>query len=70
MEPQRPPLTKLKFIEPMYARLVKELPEGEEWLYEVKFDGTAVLRGMRGSNRPIGSLQDRFLRYRDRPRKR
>jgi hypothetical protein len=39
MEPQRPPLTKLKFIEPMYARLVSELPEGKEWIYQVKLDG-------------------------------
>jgi hypothetical protein len=22
----------------MYARLLNELPEGQEWLYEVKFD--------------------------------
>jgi hypothetical protein len=35
MKPQRP-FTKLKFIEPMYARLVNELPQGQEWLYEVK----------------------------------
>jgi bifunctional non-homologous end joining protein LigD len=31
------------FIEPMYARLVNELPEGKEWLYEVKFDGYRCL---------------------------
>ena len=29
----------LRFIEPMYARLVQKVPEGNEWLYEVKFDG-------------------------------
>lgn len=45
MKPQGPPLTKLKFIEPMYARLVNELPEGKEWLYEVKFDGYRCLAG-------------------------
>jgi bifunctional non-homologous end joining protein LigD len=27
------------FIEPMAAQLVKKLPEGDEWLYEVKLDG-------------------------------
>ena len=32
-------------MEPMYARLVKELPEGKEWLYEVKFDGYRCLAG-------------------------
>jgi hypothetical protein len=45
MKPQAPPLTKLKFIEPMYARLVNELPQGQEWLYEVKFDGYGCLAG-------------------------
>jgi bifunctional non-homologous end joining protein LigD len=29
----------------MYARLVQQLPEGEEWLYEVKFDGYRCLAG-------------------------
>jgi DNA ligase D-like protein (predicted ligase) len=29
----------------MYARLVSELPEGKEWLYEVKFDGYRCLAG-------------------------
>jgi DNA ligase D-like protein (predicted ligase) len=33
------------FIEPMYARLVNELPDGKEWLYEVKFDGYRCLAG-------------------------
>lgn len=45
MKSQRPPLTTPKFIEPMYARLVNELPEGKEWLYEVKFDGYRCLAG-------------------------
>jgi len=29
----------VKFVEPMYARLVNELSAGQEWLYEVKSDG-------------------------------
>src|SRR4029453_7749222 len=45
MKSQSPPLRKLKFIEPMYARLVNELPERKEWLYEVKFDGYRCLAG-------------------------
>jgi ATP-dependent DNA ligase len=45
MKLQRPPLTQLKFIEPMYATLVHKLPEGKEWLYEVKFDGYHCLAG-------------------------
>jgi ATP-dependent DNA ligase len=48
MKPQKAPLTKVKFIEPMYARLVSELPEGKEWLYEVKFDGYRCLAGRDG----------------------
>jgi len=27
------------FITPMAAQVVKELPQGNEWIYEVKFDG-------------------------------
>jgi DNA ligase D-like protein (predicted ligase) len=42
------PPVKIRFIEPMYARLVNELPQGQEWLYEVKFDGYRCLAG-RGS---------------------
>jgi DNA ligase D-like protein (predicted ligase) len=37
--------SKLTFIEPMYARSVQNLPKGEEWLYEVKFDGYRCLAG-------------------------
>jgi ATP-dependent DNA ligase len=43
MKSQRPPLAKLKFIEQMYARLVNDLPEGKDWLYEAKFDGYRCL---------------------------
>jgi bifunctional non-homologous end joining protein LigD len=28
-----------RFVEPMLSLAVTELPEGPEWLYEVKFDG-------------------------------
>jgi bifunctional non-homologous end joining protein LigD len=45
MKPQRPPHIKLKFIEPMYALAVQTVPEGKEWLYEVKFDGYRCLAG-------------------------
>ena len=40
MKPKSGTDTKLKFIKPMYARLVDELPQGQDWLYEVKFDGS------------------------------
>jgi bifunctional non-homologous end joining protein LigD len=29
----------------MYARAVQQLPEGKDWLYEVKFDGYRCLAG-------------------------
>lgn len=45
MKLQSLPSTKLKFIEPMYARLVNELPEGKDWPYEVKLDGYRCLAG-------------------------
>jgi bifunctional non-homologous end joining protein LigD len=41
------PPAKPRFIEPMYALAVKNLPDGEEWLYEVKFDGYRCLAGRR-----------------------
>ena len=36
---------RLQFVEPMYARGVQQLPEGKDWLYEVKFDGYRCLAG-------------------------
>lgn len=33
------PPGKLAFIEPMKCRLLEKLPEGEQWVYEIKFDG-------------------------------
>jgi bifunctional non-homologous end joining protein LigD len=39
------PAAELRSIEPMYALAVKNLPEGKEWLYEVKFDGYRCLAG-------------------------
>ena len=38
-------MTSLKFIEPMYARSVEKLPEGRDWLYEIKLDGYRCLGG-------------------------
>jgi ATP-dependent DNA ligase len=36
---------RLQFVEPMYARAVQQLPEGKDWLYEVKFDDYRCLAG-------------------------
>ena len=35
----------IQFIEPMYALGVRNLPEGPEWLYEIKLDGYRCLAG-------------------------
>jgi bifunctional non-homologous end joining protein LigD len=35
----------VQFIEPMYAQLVQQLPDGKDWLYEVKFDGYRCMAG-------------------------
>jgi DNA ligase D-like protein (predicted ligase) len=35
----------VRFVEPMYAQLVQQLPESNDWLYEVKFDGYRCLAG-------------------------
>jgi hypothetical protein len=36
---------RLRFVEPMYARAVQQLPAGKDWLYEEKFDGYRFLAG-------------------------
>lgn len=35
--------TKVAFIEPMLLLRTERLPDGKDWLYEVKFDGYRVL---------------------------
>jgi DNA ligase D-like protein (predicted ligase) len=39
------PSANVRFVEPMYALSVQKLPQGQEWLYEVKFDGYRCLAG-------------------------
>ena len=46
-EANRYPGVEVRFIEPMYALAIKNLPEGKDWLYEVKFDGYRCLAGRR-----------------------
>ena len=37
------PRTTPRFVEPMKAQLVSKLPKGDDWLYEIKFDGVRAL---------------------------
>ena len=46
-EANRRPAAEVRFIEPMYSLAIKNLPEGKDWLYEVKFDGYRCLAGKR-----------------------
>jgi ATP-dependent DNA ligase len=46
-ELQALPQEKLRFIEPMYVTPIRELPDGNAWAYEAKFDGYRCLAGRR-----------------------
>jgi bifunctional non-homologous end joining protein LigD len=46
------------FVTPMAAQLVPELPEGEAWLYEVKWDGYRALILKTGDQVKIRSRND------------
>jgi bifunctional non-homologous end joining protein LigD len=50
-----------RFIQPMAARVVDELPEGVEWMYEVKFDGYRALLLKNGKHVQIRSRNDKDL---------
>jgi DNA ligase D-like protein (predicted ligase) len=49
------------FVEPMIARLVQKLPEGDEWMYEVKFDGYRALLSKRDDDVRLRSRNDKDL---------
>ncbi len=46
----RLPKRKVAFVEPMKATLVDTLPKGDDWVYELKFDGVRALALKRGKN--------------------
>ena len=50
-----------RFVKPMKATAVTHLPEGEEWIYEVKWDGYRVLALKQGENVRLLSLKERDL---------
>jgi bifunctional non-homologous end joining protein LigD len=49
------------FVEPMAAKVVQQLPEGEQWLYEVKWDGYRALLMKHGARVQIRSRNNKDL---------
>jgi bifunctional non-homologous end joining protein LigD len=52
------------FIEPMRCRLSHALPEGEEWVYEIKFDGVRALAIKKGREVSLISRNQKNLNSR------
>src|SRR5262245_57735128 len=50
-----------KFVHPMAARVVEKLPDGDDWTYEVKFDGYRALVLKDGERLQIRSRNDKDL---------
>ena len=55
------PPAKVRFVEPMYALAVQKLPQGQEWLYEVKFDGYRCLAGKDSTGVTLWSRRENFF---------
>jgi bifunctional non-homologous end joining protein LigD len=50
-----------EFVPPMRATLVDKLPEGPEWMYEVKWDGYRALAAKHGDSIRLLSLKNKDL---------
>jgi len=55
------PQARVQFIEPMYALSVQKLPEGKEWLYEVKFDGYRCVAGRDSTKATLWSRKENLF---------
>ena len=49
------------FVEPMAAREVQELPEGDDWIYEIKWDGYRALAVKHGDSVQLLSRKNKNL---------
>ena len=58
------PAAKIRFIEPMYAKPVQNLPQGKDWLYEVTSDWYYTDRA-EGSGAACGPRRRRRTRQSD-----
>jgi bifunctional non-homologous end joining protein LigD len=54
----------VEFIEPMLARQVEVPPEGEEWAYEIKWDGVRAMAGVEGGELMLWSRRGERMTYR------
>lgn len=50
-----------RFVPPMAAEIVDRLPEGDDWMYEVKFDGYRALLIKNGATVQLRSRNDKDL---------
>ncbi len=51
----------LRFVNPMKATSVSQLPEGEQWIYELKWDGYRILAAKHGGDVRLLSLKEKNL---------
>ena len=58
---QQPRIQAPQFVSPMKATSVQELPTGNEWLYEIKWDGYRALAAKHGDSVRLLSLKNKDL---------
>jgi len=57
------PVAAPRFVRPMKATAVRELPHGDEWIYEVKWDGYRALALKHNENVRLLSLREKDLTH-------